>query len=207
MNTHTGPVTADDLATAVMASVDALRAGASADWSVPAGGLEWDCWETVEHLADDLFYYAAALGPVRSTSDLPMVADARHPRGPRNTIRVEHADGVDVLLDVLTACGALLEAMVRTVPPERRGAHIFGPADAEASAAMGVLETVVHIHDVTRGLGLPWHPDPDLCARVLARLMPDVARTDDAWGDLLRATGRRGDVGPWRWWNEPTHRP
>ena len=55
---------------------------------------------------------------------------------------------------------------------------------------MGVLETLVHTYDVARGLGVDWAPDPAACARVLARLMPEVERTDDAWADLLWACGR-----------------
>ncbi|PHQ53088.1 hypothetical protein BLA24_03680, partial [Streptomyces cinnamoneus] len=30
-------------------------------WGRSAGELEWDCWETVEHLADDMFCYALQL--------------------------------------------------------------------------------------------------------------------------------------------------
>ncbi len=33
------------------------------DLHARAGTPEWDCWETVEHLSDDLFCYAAQLGP------------------------------------------------------------------------------------------------------------------------------------------------
>ncbi|MDN5930683.1 MAG: hypothetical protein L0I24_06425 [Pseudonocardia sp.] len=101
----------------------------------------------------------------------------------------------------MAACGALLVASVRTAGPDRRGFHVFGPADAEASAAMGILETVVHIHDITRGLGLFYRPDAGVCARVLARLMSADDPGDDPWETLLRATGRRGDIGRWRWWN------
>ena len=31
---------------------------------MPAGDLDWDCRETVEHMADDLFAYAGQLGRV-----------------------------------------------------------------------------------------------------------------------------------------------
>jgi len=85
---------------------------------------------------------------------------------------------------------ALLAAMVRVSPPTVRAEHTYGPADPEASAAMGVLETLVHTHDVARGLGVSWTPDRAVCARVLKRLMPEVERTDDAWADLLWACGR-----------------
>ena len=41
---------------------------------------------------------------------------------------------------------------------------------------MGVVETLVHMHDVTQGLGLAWNP-ADLCTRVLARLFPHIPVT------------------------------
>ncbi len=210
-------VTADDLLACVATAVAALRAGTDGDWSVPAGDLEWDCWETVEHLADDLFYYAVELGSPRPGEYLPIEAQARHPGGARNTIRAEPEEGATGLLAVLTASAALLAAMVRVTPATVRAHHTFGPADPEASAAMGVLETVVHTYDVARGLGVAWSPDPDLCARVLARLLPEVERGDDAWADLLWATGRvaqphRPRRGTWGWDNTtppgpPRHRP
>ncbi|MFP8884695.1 MULTISPECIES: hypothetical protein [Streptomyces] len=52
------PVTADDLQLTVRRAVDALRPAPADGWGRMAGTLEWDCWETVEHLADDLFSYA-----------------------------------------------------------------------------------------------------------------------------------------------------
>jgi hypothetical protein len=199
-------VTAEDLDACATAAVAALRPARGADWSVPAGSLTWTCWETVEHLADDLFSYAAQLGPVAPDRTLPFEAGRRGPGGALNTIRADPAAGVDGLLDVLAACGALLAAVVRTAPPGRRGHHVHGPADAEASAAMGVLETVVHTHDVATGLGRPWTPDPGPCARVLARLMPEVEPAGDPWTTLLWATGRAELPGrprrtPWRWTN------
>ncbi len=38
---------------------------------------------------------------------------------------------------------------------------------------MGVAETLLHIHDITQGLRMPWLPPPPLCAAVLSRLCED----------------------------------
>ena len=71
-----------------------------------------------------------------------------------------------------------------------------------------MLETVVHVDDVARGLGLAWRPDDDLCARVLTRLMPDVGLGEHRPWEVLRwATGRvelpgRDRRTDWRWYNE-----
>lgn len=145
------PVTADDVSTVVDAAVTALSAAAAdADWSVRAGDLAWSCWETVEHLADDFFAYAAQLGPrpAPTTGYVPFERSlagpsistgtaAREPGGPENTIRADPASGSRGLLEVLAAAGALLAAMVCVTPPEVRAHHTHGLADAEAFAAMG----------------------------------------------------------------------
>lgn len=50
-----GRVTAADVEQAVRTAVATLTDAFTADWSLPAGELEWDCWETLEHMADGLF--------------------------------------------------------------------------------------------------------------------------------------------------------
>lgn len=52
---------------------------------------------------------------------------------------------------------------------------------------MGCVEVLVHGEDVARHLGLSLDPPRDLCARVLARLFPDV--------DAGRGDAGRGDAG------------
>ncbi|MEU4690245.1 hypothetical protein [Actinoplanes sp. NPDC023714] len=77
-------------------------------------------------------------------------------------------------------------------------------ADAEGFAAMGVVETLVHLHDLAGGLGLEWTPPEDLCDRVLWRLFPDAPIGTGRRETLLWATGR-GDLPGherltgWRW--------
>jgi hypothetical protein len=201
-------VTANDVLDAVAAAIAALQVGATGDWSVPAGGLTWDCWETVEHVADDLFCYAAQLASDGLADYLPFEATPRQPGGEPNTVRADPASGPDGLFAVLSACAALLAAMVRVTPSTARAAHSYGPADPEASAAMGVLETVVHTYDVATGLGVQWRAEGGLCGRVLARLMPEIDPGDDPWTTLLWATGRIALPGrprrtDWGWDNSP----
>ncbi|WP_042386183.1 hypothetical protein [Streptacidiphilus melanogenes] len=208
--THPGPVTADDLALGVGLAVAMLRqpAALAADWRSAAGPLSWDCWETAEHLADDLFAYAAELGsPVpgdEAASPVPFVVVRQAPGKPRSVVFAEREAGPEGLVRVLEACGALLVAMVRTAAPEARAFHIFGAADAEGSAAMGLVETLVHADDLARGLGLDWEPPTQLCERVLHRLFPDAPGGFDPWETLLWATGRGelpglARLGQWRW--------
>ncbi|MEV8635805.1 maleylpyruvate isomerase N-terminal domain-containing protein [Streptosporangium sp. NPDC051023] len=206
----TGPITADDVEQAVRLAATTLREALAADWDAKAGSLRWSCWETVEHLADDLFSYAAQLGPRTPPLDdhVPFVWTRQKPEGPANVIFAERRLGPAGLLQVLEASGALLVAMVRTASPETRAFHIFGVADPEGFAAMGLVETLVHTHDVAEGLGVTWEPPADLCARVLTRLFPDAPADTDRWHTLLWATGRselpgRPRLTSWRWYGAP----
>lgn len=205
------PVTAQDLEQAVRLALATLREAPEGAWDAKAGSLEWTCWETVEHLADDLFFYAGQLGPHPAPlrSHVPFLMESRRPGGPANSVHADPAAGPAGLLQVLEACGALLAAMVRTTPPDVRAHHAYGASDPEGFAAMGVVETLVHLHDLAEGLGgLSWDPPGDLCTRVLARLFPDVPTGSESWATLLWATGRAELDGrprrtAWRWYGEP----
>lgn len=202
------PVSADDVALSVRLAVDALAAAPSG-WEKPAGDLTWTCWETTEHIADDLFAYAAQLARTAVDGTAPFTLTARREGGPGVSVFADPEAGPAGLLDVLDSCGGLLTAAVRAAAPQARGYHVFGVADAEGFAAMGVLEVLVHTADVAAGLGVPWDPPADLCARVLARLFPDVEVTGDPWHTLLWATGRvalpgRPQRTQWRWHSAPT---
>jgi hypothetical protein len=205
-----GPVTPDDLDLAVRLSVDLLRQAPADGWDRAAGSLEWTCWETVEHLADDLFAYAAQLGPRTPPSEreVPFVWERRRAAGPANVVFADRAAGPEGLMQVLEASGALLVAMVRITPATVRAHHVFGNADPEGFAAMGIVETLVHTHDLAEGLSLSWTPPADLCARVLHRLFPDASEDTDPWTALLWCTGRaelpgRPRLTTWRWYGEP----
>lgn len=203
------PVTADDVALSVRLAVGAL-ATAPSGWDTPAGDMTWTCWETAEHVADDLFYYATQIArtPQEEQGPDPFTLSARREGGPEVALFADPDAGPAGLLQVVDACGALLAAAVRTAPPEARGYHVFGLADAEGFAAMGVVEVLVHTADIAAGLGVPWTPPADLCERVLARLFPDVEVTGDPWRTLLWATGRGELPGhplrtEWRWHSAP----
>ncbi|MFI6848326.1 hypothetical protein ACIBJD_27430 [Kitasatospora sp. NPDC050467] len=207
-----GPVTADDLALVLNLAAATLRgAPADADWSRPAGAVDWDCWATVEHLADDLIAYAAQLGPQTPPLDryVPFLSVRHFPGGPNSFVFAQREAGPAGLVQVLEASGALMVAMARTAAPEARAYHPWGIADPAGFTAMSLVEALVHLHDVAEGLGLPWQPPADVCHRTLARLFPDVPLDAAAgpWPTLLWATGRAELPGrprrtDWRWYAE-----
>ncbi|KAB1161446.1 hypothetical protein F6X68_04440 [Micromonospora sp. AMSO12t] len=201
---------ADDVTRAVELARETLAAATHLDWQKPAGGLEWSCWETVEHMSDDLFGYAAQLGPAHPSTrtHVPFGWQRRREGGPPLTIFVDPAEGPSGLVQVFEACGAMLAAMIDAVPPDRRSFHAYGLSDPSGFAAMGVVEVLVHMYDVAAGLDLTWSPPANLCTGALRRLFPSVPSTGEPWLTLLWATGRADLPGlpartSWRWDGTP----
>ncbi|RZT87759.1 mycothiol maleylpyruvate isomerase-like protein [Pseudonocardia sediminis] len=173
--------------------VRTLRGHADLDWSAPAGDLTWSCRDTAIHVADDLIVYSAQLAAEAETDYLSFGVSVPDDAGPEEVLRV------------VDAGGALLASTVRTAHPGARGWHPDGVADPGGFAAMGVVEVLLHTHDIARGLGIGFSLPEDTCRTVLTRLFPDVpADPEDAAATLLWATGRgpldgHGPVGAWRW--------
>lgn len=175
-----------------------------ADWDQPAHHLEWTCRETVAHLADDLVYYALQLSGQHPPHERYLELDDVTPErsgAPGLLVRPSRAAGSVGIVEVFDATAGLLEAVTATAPAARRGFHPYGLSDASGFAAMGVTETVLHGWDVLMALGQDYRPDAEVCRRVLNRLFPAVVPTEDAWHDLLAATGRTDDTRgtAWRW--------
>ena len=102
----------------------------------------------------------------------------------------------------------MLAGVVAGAPADRLSHHSYGISDPEGFAAMGVVETAVHAHDVTTTLGLPWQLPADLCERVIDRLFPGLPEHPDPWERLLWATGRLALPDhpareSWRWDGRP----
>jgi len=180
---------------ATAACVAALEPHTTADWrATAAGDLDWSCWDTALHIADDLYFYAVQLvdgrpGPGYLSTELALDADA--------TVRG--------LLRAIPVHGELLRRAALGAGPSDRGYHVYGISDSEGFAAMGIVETLVHTYDIVRGL-VPttiWRPPPELALPVLRRLFPD-APPGDASDVLLYSCGReplrdRPRQGRWRW--------
>ncbi|MFJ8542416.1 maleylpyruvate isomerase N-terminal domain-containing protein [Streptomyces sp. NPDC093586] len=197
----------EDVRRTVHLAIETLRHADPGRLDARAGTLEWTCRETLEHLVDDLFTYAARFGLAKPpmTTLLPFRTSSDRSGGPANVVFVERDSGLEGLLTVLEACGGLLASVLLTAPPDTVAYHVFGPSDPGGFAAMGIVETLVHTHDLSQGLDLEWQPPKELCERVLKRLFPHVALGPDAWETLLWATGRialpgRPRLTEWRWY-------
>src|SRR5260370_5627039 len=160
------PVPPSLVSEAVAETRRALSPHVDADWSVLASDLEWSCWKTAVHIADDLVFYASQIidQPVEGYApfEVTMVSGA-NPEG---------------LLRTIAVCGAILERTVTAAQASDRGYHVYGTSDPEGFAAMGVIETLVHTYDIASGLGMDWAPPAALCAPAPARLFPDAPPAD-----------------------------
>ncbi len=189
-------VTGDDVRAAAASVVDLLTPAIDG-WDRPAGSLEWSCQATLNHVVDCIYWYASNL--VRAGS----------PPTPAESPAVDPAMGVAGLVDSLTSAGALLARVVDTSPPDARGHHPAGDADASGFAGMGCDEILVHGYDIASGLGLAFTPPVDVASRTVRRLFPWSPDDADPWAALLWCNGRAalGAAAPpgteWVWWCRP----
>jgi hypothetical protein len=179
-----------DVDTAVAEMLRVLSPHTAKDWTVPAGPLDWTCWQTAAHIGHDLLAYAGQLAPQPADAYLPFDLNVRPTASPAE------------VLQAVTACGRLLSSALATASPTTRAWH-WGPCDPEGFAAMGIAETLLHTHDITQGLAVDWLPPAPLSAAVLHRLFPD-APPGDPTQVLLWCTGRGELDGlprqiSWRW--------
>ncbi|MEU5579522.1 GNAT family N-acetyltransferase [Streptomyces huasconensis] len=187
----------DRVEEAVAHAARVLRAAAGRDWGVAAGGLDWSCLQTAEHIAGDLVAYAGQLTGRATGAYVPFDITLDEGTDPEGAIRV------------IEATGGILASVVRTTPPGVRAYHPYphGSADAAGFAAMGVAEVLLHTYDIARALGVDAEPPEELCAAVLGHLFPHVSPAGGPpWRVLLWATGRgdlpgRAPLTRWRWHN------
>jgi hypothetical protein len=175
--------------------VAAWRSGASLDWSVRAGTLEWSCARTADHAIDTVLAPAFFLAS-RKRDGYPDYGVST----PGESARPE------TLMEGLVTASEILTAVVAAAPPEARAViwrrpqlEVRGPKDFVPRAA---LELSLHAHDVCAGLGVAFAPSADQCERLrqhtAAWPMWDSAgpwgpltMAGAPWADLLSASGRR----------------
>ncbi len=168
------------------------------DWrSLGAGDLDWSVWDTLVHVNDDLYFYAAQvlLADERDYVCFELAADDHTTPGR--------------LVAALPVNARLLAAAVAAADPGVRAHHVHGASDPGGFAAMGAVEVLVHTYDAVCGLDgtSDWRPPDDLARPVLDRLFPHVpTEGTDRPGDLLLyACGRialadRPRLADWRWY-------
>lgn len=193
MATSTRELSSDDLLTGVAANQAALAPALDRDWSMLAGGLEWTCRRTLDHLVDGSVFYSGQVSNL---------ANVRRPRIRNGDPDASVAD----LLTTVDTVGHILSAVLRSAPAAGRFFHPAGMADISGYAGMACVELLAHTYDISQGLGIDFQPPQELCDRILRRLFPWIEETGpDTWATLCWATGRlsidgREDVeSDWYW--------
>ncbi|WP_205325545.1 hypothetical protein [Glycomyces sp. YM15] len=202
-------VTGPDVERAVDLTAGALRNAPAEAWDDQAGPMDCSCWDALDHLNNGLFSYALRLAPqVPYLQGRPTIVWQRPGEQPLPII-TDRESGPEAGIEALLMMGGLVAAVVDARPASARAWHIWGTADPEGFAAMGVVETLAHAFDLTQGLGVDFEAPADLVAPALARLFPEAPADTDPWPTLLWATGR-GELaghakrGPdWTWHGAP----
>lgn len=178
--------------------VEALTPFTERDWrSIRARDLDWSVWDTVVHVNDDLYFYAAQILLADEDDYICFELAADDHTNPER------------LLAAIAVQARLLAATVTVADPGSRGHHVYGASDPVGFAAMGVVETLIHTYDAVHGLddASMWRPPDDLAKPVLARLFPHTppdAATPP--GELLLHLCGRIPLGDrprqtdWRWY-------
>ena len=185
--------TAGDLEELSALVADRWTAAADRDWSAQAGTVEWSCTATADHAVDCVYAPAFFLASRRTDAypqaggDLTMGEDATPER----------------LVESLAIATRLLIAVVRDAPDDVRSVIFRRPQLLVGAPGdflpRGAMELALHAHDVCVGLDIPFEPPPAIARRLREHTRPwpmwttewdGLGDTDDAWGDLLAASGR-----------------
>ncbi|WP_434615078.1 DinB family protein [Arthrobacter sp. A5] len=196
--------TAEDLRTVIDDLMGRFSGIPDDNWQLNAHELDWSCRETAAHILDDFGFYAMQLSGTKPPQESYIELQDPPPwrdGGPQLLFYPDAGTGTPGIVSCLDAVGGLLVAVVAAAPADRRGYHPAGLSDASGFAAMGIVEAVLHCHDILTAQGVDYRPDDAITDRVLARLFPDVRRTSDCWQDLLRSSGRTAETRGqhWRW--------
>ena len=158
-------------------AVDLVKPAVTADWTVPAGSLEWDVEGTVVHMATSLAKYTLYLAS-RSTRYIA-ISCGPFPGATR-----------DDLLDAIVKSAQALTTVAASAPEGTRAFHTAGMADPEGYVALGCFHLLEHGYDVALGLRIPFDPPAGLCQAVMRRLTPWAPVETPPWPTFLWQAGR-----------------
>ena len=157
----------------------ALEPHLGADWSAPAGDLDWDVEATVAHMLGALTKETLYLAS-RSTRFIAV-----------GTGKFRDATPGELVRSIVPAAQALANTAAAS-PPGALAYHNTGMTDAEGYLAMGCTEVLIHTWDACRGLGVEFPGLEEVAAAALARTFPwvETGPADGPWQTLLWAFGR-----------------
>jgi hypothetical protein len=196
--TARGPHWADLPPAAAAEVLPVLGKAVDEDWSRRAGETDWSCLELLDHITLGVTGYAGLL-----------IARPVEPRYIALRTGNDPVSSAPERLETLTIAATLLAHTVRATGPQVRAYHSWGTSDPCGFAAMGVVEILVHAHDLVRTFGIDWTPPDDLAEPVMRRLFPNAPDGATPGAALLWCTGRIALPGHarlpragWQWYGE-----
>jgi hypothetical protein len=150
-----------------------------------AAGLDWTCWQTVDHMIDCVFSYTLQVAGRAHGAWLAL-----------NELHARSDATPDQLVDALRAIGAAIAAVLQSAPEDLTASDGIQELDVAAWVARALHEVLLHTSDVLAGLGVDFEPAPELCELVLASPAlwaidrDRAARESEPWPALLAGSGR-----------------
>lgn len=156
---------------------DSLAVHVARDWSVRAGGLEWDVERTVTHMIAAPAKYTLYLAS--QSADFIALTISKWPDA-------THEELVASIRPIARG----LAAVAGWVPSDTRAFHADGLTDVHGFLTTACVELLVHADDALQGLGNRLEPPDDLARDVLSAGYPNARSHGSAWRALLESTGR-----------------
>ena len=167
-------------------ALHAIQEVLEGDWSRPALGLDWTCWQTVDHLIDCLFSYTYQVAARAQSGFLPfneLHAQSGATRR-RSTRRIAGDHGC--------SSGRSRRCTLGTTASD--GVFAMAPPDWRARAA---YELALHTYDVVSAFDMDFSLSDELTRSIIEcdtlwMIDHDIARaTTDPWSGLLSGSGRQ----------------
>jgi uncharacterized protein (TIGR03083 family) len=178
-------MTDSELTDSLDRALEALGQVAGHDWTLPAGSLDWSCWQAIDHTIDCVLSFALQIGQ-------PMDSGF-HPLAP---IHAEPTATPSDLVQGLRAVTSLFFAITRVSPQDLTASDGIVSLTIADWRARTAYEVVLHTYDVRAGLGQDFSLPDALSTSIMAGgalWMFDrsrAQRASDPWHALITGSGR-----------------
>jgi hypothetical protein len=178
-------MTDHELTEALDRAFPALSEVVDLDWTLPAGSLDWSCWETIDHTVDCVLSFALQLG---EPSD-----SGFHPFAP---LHAEETAIPSDLIRGLRSVSALFLAITRNSPEALTASDGIVNLTVADWRARTAYEVILHTYDVRVGLGQDFSIPAPLSTSIMASpalwmFERSQSRSGaDPWDTLIRGSGR-----------------
>jgi hypothetical protein len=180
-----GSMRSEELSDLSDCAVQAVLEVQEEDWSRPAFGLEWTCWQTVDHLIDCLFSYTFQVAARAQSVFLPF-----------NELHAQSGATPEDLGAGLRGILVALQAVLDAAPEGTTASDGVLALEVSDWRARAAYELVLHTYDVVSAFQRDYSVSDELSRSLIEcdtlwMMDHEVARTNaDPWTGLLSGSGR-----------------